>query len=520
MGDELGQVHVNERRPGVGLPPRHGGRRRQTLVAPSRSRVDTRLPQLAGGVGQIDVRELLAAGSLAPPEGHCAPASADEMVHEDSDVVFRARGGSGQLVATHCGGNPRSVFVGGDERLPAIRGSVVDFGNGGFAHDPSIKLVTGHLVSYLFFELCNVVVVRADRLVAIVLLLQAHGQRTVTQLAGALEASERTIRRDLDALCAAGVPVYAQRGRGGGWALLGGHRIDLSGLTAAEASSLVLAASGAPGQKDVGAALRKVIAALPTAIREQVNAAQGHVHVDPTAWGQLRTTKPSPDGVEVILAAIREALERNVVVNLCYARPGSDASWRLVHPQGLVVKHGTWYLLGVGPAGSRTYRVSRIEALELTSETASTPPDFDLAATWRASQQSFEALRPCTQVTVELLVDDGVWARMSGRIGAWWDLIDLGACDDGRRSVLVSMTSAHQAALELVCYDATVEVRGPQEVREELATLGRRLVDRYQSMGTPSGTPSGTPQATPQATPQKPNRRGDNTFGHQLPIVR
>ncbi len=334
-------------------------------------------------------------------------------------------------------------------------------------------------MSYLFFNLCKVAAVRADRLVAIVLLLQANGQRTVTQLAGALEASERTIRRDLDALCAAGVPVYAQRGRGGGWALLGGHRIDLSGLTASEARSLVLAASGAPGQKDVDAALRKVIAALPAAIREQVNVAQGRVLVDPTAWGQPRGAGSGVNDNEATLAILREALERNVVVNLRYARPGSDPSWRRVHPQGLVVKHGTWYLLGVGPAGSRTYRVSRVEALELTSETACTPPDFDLAATWRASQQAFEALRPCTEVTVEVLVDDGVWARMAGRIGAWWDLVDLGVCDDGRRRVLVSMTGAHQAALELACYDTAVEVRGPQGVRDELAALGRRLVEGY-----------------------------------------
>ena len=97
---------------------------------------------------------------------------------------------------------------------------------------------------------------RADRLVAIVLLLQVHGQRTAGQLAAALETSERSIRRDLDALSGAGVPVYARRGRGGGWSLLGGHRIDLTGLTTGEARALVLAAVGAPGQDGVDAALR------------------------------------------------------------------------------------------------------------------------------------------------------------------------------------------------------------------------------------------------------------------------
>jgi len=184
--------------------------------------------------------------------------------------------------------------------------------------------------------------VRADRLVAIVLLLQTHGQRTASQLAEELETSERTIRRDLDALSGAGVPVYAQRGRGGGWALLGGHRIDLSGLTSGEARSLVLAAAGVPGQDDGDAALRKVLAALPAATRDQVVAAQARVHVDRTRWGPSHVTGDARD-IESTLGRLREALERDVQVELCYARPGQEPMWRWVHPHGLVIKSGTWW---------------------------------------------------------------------------------------------------------------------------------------------------------------------------------
>ncbi len=336
---------------------------------------------------------------------------------------------------------------------------------------------------------------RADRLVAIVLLLQSHGQRTVAQLAETLGASERTIRRDLDSLCTAGVPVYPQRGRGGGWALLAGHRIDLSGLTAAEARSLVLAASGAPGQEGVDSALRKVLAALPATIRDQVLSARHRVHVDPTAWGPARG-----EGAESTLAGLRDALERSLVVDLCYAKPGSDASWRRVHPLGLVVKHGTWYLLGLGPTGPRTYRVSRIQTLELTSEPSRTPADFDLAATWGESQRAFDALRPSAEVTVEVLVDAGAWPRLSGRLCAWWDLADLGVACDGRRKALLRICSPRQAAMELVCFDGAVEVLNPPEVRAELAALGRRLVECYTAGETVMSDSGGVLAEPPDST--------------------
>lgn len=325
---------------------------------------------------------------------------------------------------------------------------------------------------------------RADRLVAIVLLLQLHGQGTVGQLAEELETSERTIRRDLEALSLAGVPVYAQRGRGGGWGLVGGHRIDLSGLTAGEARSLVLAASGVPGQEDLDVAVRKVLAALPPAIRDQVAVARARVHVDPTGWGTRPGSEPIPrEGTrtEPTLGRLRDALDLGVQLDLLYARPGRASSWRRVHPHGLVVKSGTWYLVGTAATGLRTYRVSRIEAIELTAEPASTPEGFDLRSTWDAIQRDFADLLPSADVTVELLVEARVWARLSAGLGAWWDLVDLGVGPDGRRQVQVNLPSAAHAAAELVGFGDGVEIRSPLEVREELATMGRRLVARYSA---------------------------------------
>lgn len=326
---------------------------------------------------------------------------------------------------------------------------------------------------------------RADRLVAIVLLLQVHGQRTAGQLAEVLEASERTIRRDLDALSGVGVPVYAQRGRGGGWALLSGHRIDLSGLTAGEARSLVLAADGAPGQEGVAAALRKVLAALPAPVRDQVTAARESIHVDGSGWSRrpgLGRTEDEDRGAGVSLGRLRQSLDRGVQVDLSYARPGAASSWRRVHPHGLVVKRGTWYLVATGPSGLRTYRVSRVEAVEPTDEPASQPEGFSLRATWEALQQDLAARRPAADVTVEFCVEPQAWRRLSGGLGRWWDLTDLGVQVDGRRRVRARMDSAPRAAAELVGFADSVEVCSPPQVREELAALGRRLVTRYSAI--------------------------------------
>lgn len=330
---------------------------------------------------------------------------------------------------------------------------------------------------------------RADRLVAIVLLLQAHGQRTARQLAQTLETSERTIRRDLDALSCAGVPVYAQRGRGGGWGLLGGHRIDLSGLTASEASSLVLAATGAPDQGDLDAALRKVLAALPEALRDQVAAARASVHVDHSAWGH----RPHPEQHESCdrliatrLDALRHALDTGVQVDLSYAKPGEPPTWRRVHPHGLVVKNSVWYLVASAPSGLRTYKVSRIEAIDASTQAAVTPDGFELAATWASFQRDFEALRPPAEVTIDLLVEERMWPLLSRRLGAWWDLADLGIETDGQRHVRLSMPSAAHAAAELVGFADSLDVASPPEVRQRLAAFGQRLLDRYATTPVPN----------------------------------
>lgn len=313
---------------------------------------------------------------------------------------------------------------------------------------------------------------RADRLVAIVLLLQAQGQLTAAQLAELLETSERTIRRDLEALSMAGVPVYAQRGRGGGWALLGGHRLDLTGFTAEEAQALFLVAgSRGTGTDDespgLRSALRKVYAALPEPLRAHAAAASGATVVDPARWG-----RPRPEG-SPHLEPLRRAVLARVQVDIDYAKPGQAPERRRVHPYGLVDKGGVWYLLAGTDQGRRTFRLSRVSGVRERDAPVELPEGFDLAGEWATSQREYaERMRV---VDVELDVAEGSVLSVTTWLGSWAPVTELAGAPAGWRRFTVSVPHAAAAAGELARFGGDVRVRSPEEVRRALARIGAAL---------------------------------------------
>ena len=192
---------------------------------------------------------------------------------------------------------------------------------------------------------------RADRLVATLLLLQSRGHVTAAEVAAELEVSLKTARRDLEALSVAGIPVYAQPGRGGGWRLLGGARTDLSGLTAAEARTLFLVAGpSARVTPEAKSALRKLVRALPEPFRASAEAAATATVLDPAGWG---TSSPplSPHKTD-----LERALIERVQIRLAYTGEAGAVSERIVHPLGLVAKGGVWYFVADTAAGRRTRR--------------------------------------------------------------------------------------------------------------------------------------------------------------------
>jgi predicted DNA-binding transcriptional regulator YafY len=312
--------------------------------------------------------------------------------------------------------------------------------------------------------------VRADRLIATLLLLQARGRVTAAQVASELEVSVRTARRDLEALGAAGVPVYSSAGRGGGWALVGGARTDLSGLTAGEARALFLAAGPAGAATPaVQGALRKLAQALPAPLREPARTAATAVVVDPAAWD--RETPPAPEH----LPALERAVVEGERVHLDYTGRSREPSTREVDPLGLVAKGGTWYLVAGTPAGVRTFRVDRVRAVAGTGRAVERPEGFDLATAWAAGAAAVEDRRG--GVRVRALADRGSLPRLRVRFGT---RLTVGEADpDGRLQVELAGPAVEFLAAEVAGFGRSVEVLDPPEARARLAGLARELAEVY-----------------------------------------
>lgn len=312
---------------------------------------------------------------------------------------------------------------------------------------------------------------RADRLVATLLFLQSKGRVTATQVADELEVSVRTARRDLEALSIAGIPVYSQAGRGGGWSLVGGARTDLSGLTAAEARTLFLVAGPSSAiTPEAKAALRKLVQALPETFRAEAEKAAAAIVLDPARWGGDAPARPPH------LEVLQQAVVQGVQARLGYRDREGSVTERTVHPLGLVSKGTTWYLIAATEAGMRTFRVWRVQSVELTDHAVVRPPDFDLAETWQGVVADIDELR--SSLRVQALVEPIAIGWLRSHFGG--GQLTIGdPQDDGRVPVEIGFSGSYQPAVELAGYSEVLEVLDPPEVRRDLAAIGTRLVDRY-----------------------------------------
>lgn len=314
---------------------------------------------------------------------------------------------------------------------------------------------------------------RADRLVAILLLLQQRGQVTAREVAAELEISERTARRDLDALGMAGLPVYSQQGRNGGWRLAGGGRTDLSGLTAAEARALFLVAGPSSSTTpELRAALRKLVRALPEPFRDAAESAASAIVVDRTGWDDSSTHRPAPQFLDDAQRVVVEAEQ----VMLGYTSRVRETTTRLVEPLGLAAKGHVWYLVGDTEQGLRTFRVDRITSIEPTGRPATRPPGFELAEAWRMISDEVDRLR--TPVVCTALVEPESLTICRWILGA---RLRIGPpVSDGR--IQVEIRGHHIGALagELAGLGGALEVVAPDELRERLARVGAELVERYR----------------------------------------
>ena len=316
---------------------------------------------------------------------------------------------------------------------------------------------------------------RADRLVAALLLMQARGRVTAAELAAELEVSVATARRDLEALSTAGIPVYPQPGRGGGWSLIGGARTDLSGLSATEAQALFLLAGPAAARSgEAKAALRKLVRALPQTFRADAEAAASATMIDPTRWGERDRRQPE------VVALLQAAVIRRRKVRLTYAGSARERTERLVDPWGLVDKDDIWYLLAGTERGQRTFRIDRIIAAEPTGQPAERPDDFALAAAWEQIASEVEQQRSRTWATV--LVEDRFVPVLQTQFGRHCHTD--GEPGRGRTRVRVGAPTPLDIARHLAGWGAMIEVTEPEPVLAELARIGTELADRYSRYTT------------------------------------
>ena len=319
---------------------------------------------------------------------------------------------------------------------------------------------------------------RADRLLAELLLLQAHGTLSAARLAAELEVSERTVYRDMEALSAAGVPVYTERGRKGGCSLLPGYRTDVTGLTEAEARALFMfTGRGAPagGEAELRQALRKVLTALPEQHRPAAQAARDRVVVDPRAWHQPAEDVPH-------LATVQEAVWQTRRLRLRYRSSDTyQARTVTVDPYGLLVKTGRWYLIASSGGTERVYRLSRVDDAVLLDEPADRPPGTDLEALWRALRGQFEDRGAGVAVKLKVRASEAArLVRLSARQLAEPAPEPLPGPDHaGFVPLDLRYVAVGAARATLAGFGGDVVVLEPPELREALVDLAHDILARY-----------------------------------------
>ncbi|WBB79008.1 WYL domain-containing protein [Micromonospora sp. WMMD882] len=331
---------------------------------------------------------------------------------------------------------------------------------------------------------------RAARLISLLLLLQHRETMTAAELARELEVSERTVYRDVLALSAAGVPVYADRGRAGGYRLLGGYRTRLTGLTRQEAEALFLAGLPGPagdmGLADaVATAELKVLAALPPTLRDAPARTGQRFHLDVPGW--FRESAPPPR-----LAELAGAVWRDQTVRLRYRRGEREVS-RAAQPYGLVLKSGTWYLVGRVDGGYRTYRVDRVVDVTVTGEPFDRDEAFDLGGYWAEQAEAFLRQMLGERITVRL-TPAGLRAlrHLAHTPYAYQEAVADAGEPDGQGWVVTRLpVESVEVAYELVLsLGPEVEVLDPPGLRAMLVDAAHRLHALYRADPRPDARPA------------------------------
>ncbi|MFC4055762.1 helix-turn-helix transcriptional regulator [Actinomadura syzygii] len=319
---------------------------------------------------------------------------------------------------------------------------------------------------------------RADRLVSLVLLLRRHGRLSAAALARELEVSTRTVLRDIEALSAAGVPVYAERGRHGGFALLPGFRTELTGLNHDEALALLIAGSRRGAQafglgSALASAMLKVVDALPETHRDTAADAAQRLLIDPDI-DLLSRREPTEEVLDAVVSEVRRAVFDGHKLRIHYAAFGQTPKWRTIDPIGLVTVRGQGYLLATRSGEDRTYRLSRISAAEELDEPAQRPDQVDLDRAWQERSTRFRA--GGDQVAVLLRLNP---ARRQDLLDTALSVHAEETDPDGWIRLQVTFQDARHAEWALWHLATNAEALTPEWLRTTLHTRAKTLTTHY-----------------------------------------
>ncbi len=321
---------------------------------------------------------------------------------------------------------------------------------------------------------------RADRLLSILILLQSRKKMTARDLSEALEVSERTIYRDINALCIAGVPVYSESGHGGGYGLLEDYRTQLTGLSKNELRALMMLGSLAPlsdlGMRDeLRAALLKISAELPENSRLDDERIQGCFHIDQTWWQQASTWMPH-------LQKVQKALWEQRKLQILYRVPQPLEVKHLVSPYGLVVKAGRWYLVYARNGSIFVHRLSELLDVQLVEEHFIRPADFDLAAFWAGWCREYERFLTDLKVIIQAapnslpLLQSRFGSQVEGQIE-----VSEPQTGDSWVHLRLAFETFESARDQILSFGRVVRVIAPQALKMSVLDYAQQIIALYQS---------------------------------------
>ncbi|HVA36382.1 MAG TPA: YafY family protein [Candidatus Dormibacteraeota bacterium] len=321
---------------------------------------------------------------------------------------------------------------------------------------------------------------KADRLLATLILLQARGRVAAREIAAELEVSERTVYRDADALSAAGIPVYAERGPRGGIVLADGYRTALTHLGEEEVRALFVSAANPLADLGLGdelaKTLEKLAGALPHGQRASARRVRDRIHLDPTRWNQAAQPRDH-------LSALQRAVWDDHCVRLLYRdREGAETD-RVVEPLGLVAKAGIWYLVARSSGEMRVFRASRIRGVERSAQRFTRPDGFSLDRFWETWTSAFEARHEGYRAVVRA----GPTALSEFRtfMDGLFELVEESESADGWQTVRLTFPGPTAAMAHLLMLGDAIEILEPAELRAKVLEAATAIIARHPPVPAP-----------------------------------